>query len=112
MDMRAEVWSPLQNTAVWLGSWLWGHETTDDLLDALKELGGRPESVDEAPFVDVLAMLRAETAELTAKRGERAEPVVRLALSGPGEPPCPTRRIGVLSRSYPKFRRSNHSSHQ
>ena len=88
MDMRAEVWSPLQNTAVWLGSWLWGHETTDDLLDALKELGGRPESVDEAPFVDVLAMLRAETAELTAKRGERAEPVVRLALSGPGEPPA------------------------
>ena len=50
MDMRAEVWSPLQNTAVWLGSWLWGHETTDDLLDALKELGGRPESVDEAPL--------------------------------------------------------------
>ena len=88
MDMRAEVWSPLQNTAVWLGSWLWGHETTDDLLDALKELGGRPESVDEAPFVDVLAMLRAETAELTAKRGERAEPVVRLELSGPGEPPA------------------------
>ena len=88
MDMRAEVWSPLQNTAVWLGSWLWGHETTDDLLDALTELGGRPECLDESPFVDVLAMLRAETSELTAHRGVRAEPIVRLALSGPGEPPA------------------------
>lgn len=88
MDMRAEVWSPLQNTAVWLGSWLWGHETTDDLLDALTELGGRPECLDESPFVDLLSLLRTETGDLTAERGVRAEPILRLVLSGPGEPPA------------------------
>ena len=64
MDMRAEVWSPLQNTAVWLGAWLWGHESTDDLLDAMQELGGLQVMEDEAPFVDLLAYLRAETSEI------------------------------------------------
>ena len=39
MDIRAEVWSPLQNTAVWLGAWLHGLEATDNLVDALADLG-------------------------------------------------------------------------
>lgn len=85
MDMRAEVWSPLQNTAVWLGAWLWGHESTDDLLDAMQELGGLQVMEDEAPFVDLLAYLRAETSEIV-QNSER-EPVLRLVLSGPGESP-------------------------
>lgn len=87
MDMRAEVWSPLQNSAIWLAAWLWGHETTDELLDALTELGGRPECFDESPFIDLLALLRAETQELTSQPGARGEPLLRLILSGPGEAP-------------------------
>ncbi|OFR68377.1 hypothetical protein [Corynebacterium sp. HMSC078H07] len=86
MDMRAEVWSPVQNVSVWLGAWLWGHESTDDFLDALTELGGEQLGPDGSPFVSLLAHLRRETAGIIA-RGER-EPLVRLILSGPGEAPA------------------------
>lgn len=86
MDMRAEVWSPLQNVAVWLGAWLWGQESTDDFLDALTELGGEQLIADGKPFVDVMSLLRRESAAII-ERGER-EPLLRLVLSGPGEAPA------------------------
>ena len=66
MDMRAEVWSPLQNVAVWLGAWLWGQESTDDFLDALTELGGEQVAADGKPFVDVMSLLRRESAAIIA----------------------------------------------
>lgn len=66
MDMRAEVYSPLQNAAVWLSAWLHGLESTDDLIDAWRDLGfGAP--------VELLGQLRRSAVE------------VRLVLSGPGE---------------------------
>ncbi|MFS0469236.1 hypothetical protein ACL1CA_10760, partial [Corynebacterium striatum] len=86
MDMRAEVWSPLQNTAVWLGAWLWGYESTDDLLDVLQELGGMQTMENEEPFIELLSTLRAETSELI--EAQQREPVFRLILSGPGESPA------------------------
>lgn len=86
MDMRAEVWSPLQNVAVWLGAWLWGQESTDDFLDALTELGGEQLTADGQPFVNVMSLLRRETAAII-ERAER-EPLLRLVLSGPGEAPA------------------------
>ena len=86
MNMRAEVWSPVQNVAVWLGAWLWGHESTDDFLDAITELGGEQFGPEGSPFVTLLAHLRRESADIIA-RGER-EPLVRLILSGPGEAPA------------------------
>lgn len=86
MDMRAEVWSPVQNVSVWLGAWLWGHESTDDFLDAITELGGEQLGPEGSPFVTLLAHLRRETTGIIA-RGER-EPLVRLILSGPGEAPA------------------------
>lgn len=82
MDMRAEVWSPLQNTAVWLGAWLHGRETTDDLLQALRDVGGRHELLDGRPVTDLLAQLRS-VADLGGE-----DPVLRLVLSGPGEAPA------------------------
>ncbi|QPK80208.1 hypothetical protein G7Y31_05965 [Corynebacterium lizhenjunii] len=85
MDMRAEVYSPLQNTAVWLGAWLYGYVSTDDLLDALTELGGRPQGTDGESFSTVLARLRQVTADVLVATSP--EPVLRLVLSGPGEPP-------------------------
>lgn len=69
MDMRAEVWSPLQNASVWLAAWMHGLEATDHLIDAWRDLGF------SAP-VDLLADLRQVPVD---------EPVVRLVLSGPGE---------------------------
>lgn len=93
MDIRAEVWSPLQNTAVWLGAWLYGHAATDDFLDALRALGGEQTVADGRPFVDLLALVREEataaaTATTAADGDSPGEPVVRLILSGPGEAPA------------------------
>lgn len=76
MDIRAEVWSPLQNTAVWLGAWLHGLTPTDDLVDALLDLGG-------SGLTDVLRDLRQVTRGVAGE-----EPVLRLVLSGPGEAPA------------------------
>lgn len=86
MDMRAEVWSPLQNTACWLGAWLWGRESTDDLVESLTALGGVQYVGDGAAFAEMLRTLRAHTRGLIDAR-ER-EPIINLILSGPGEAPA------------------------
>lgn len=80
--MRPQVWSPLQNTAVWLGAWLHGHTSTDDFLDAMNELSGPSFLIDGRPLTALLADLRRVAAV------ELDEPVVRLVLGGPGEPPA------------------------
>lgn len=84
--MRTEVWSPLQNCAVWMGAWLYGLESTDSLLDALTDLGGCPQSHDGGRFSDVLARIRTSTSDIISRRGT-SEPALRLLLSGPGDPP-------------------------
>lgn len=78
MDMRAEVYSPLQNTAVWLAAWLYGHEPTDSVLDAFTDLGGT-HTWDGGPLVDMLREIRA-VADIDGE-----EPVIRLILWGPGQ---------------------------
>lgn len=71
MDMRAEVYSPLQNAAVWLAAWAHGHEATDSLIDAWRDLGF---SAPAEVLAEVRSLLR-----------EDGEPQFRLILSGPGE---------------------------
>ncbi|MHA6601907.1 hypothetical protein ACX3UO_08355 [Corynebacterium coyleae] len=80
MHTRAQVYSPLQNTAVWLAAWLYNVESTDDTLDALTDLGGTHTYCD-APMVQLLSDVRA-AADL-----ESPDPVVRLILWGPGQAP-------------------------
>ncbi|MFC6145993.1 hypothetical protein [Corynebacterium nasicanis] len=75
MDIRAEVWSPLQNTAVWLGAWLHGLEAGDNLIDALHDLGAEG-------LVPVLGDIRR------AALLDAPSPAVRLILAGPGEAPA------------------------
>lgn len=70
MDMRTQVWSPLQNIAVWVGAWLYGHVPSDDLLDAAAELG----------YGFDLATL-----QLMREAPDRP-PRVRLLIGGPGQP--------------------------
>lgn len=84
MDIRANVYSPLQNTTVWLAAWLHGLESTDDLIDALTALGGEQLLEDGRGIPALLAELRADAGPLP-DAGE--EPVLRLVLSGPGEAP-------------------------
>lgn len=86
MPIRPHVYSPLQHSALWLGAWLHGHESTDALIDALLDLG-QPHSVD------ILHRLRA-TALLDGE-----EPAVRLVLGGPAQPtglPAPADEHGAL----------------
>ena len=78
MHTRAEVYSPLQNTAVWLAAWLYGVESTDETIDALTDLGGR-HSYGTFPMGQLLHDVRV-SAHL-----ESESPVVRLVLWGPGQ---------------------------
>lgn len=80
VSMRAEVYSPLQNTAVWLAAWLNGHVPIDSLLTALIELGGRHTFLWE-PVTILLRDIR-EAIDL-----ESEGPAIRLILFGPGQPP-------------------------
>lgn len=82
MNIRPQVYSPLQNTAVWISAWLYHATSTDNLQSALQDLGGRHHyGASDAPAKDLLQALRA-TAKL-----DSPEPVVRLILSGPGQAP-------------------------
>lgn len=91
MYMREQVWSPLQNTAIWIGAWLYGHEPADEALSAMTALGGTQRlvstpdsSVTTRPFIDALSIIREATAEDDSSEG----PLLRLILSGPGDPPA------------------------
>lgn len=84
MDIRANVYSPLQNTAVWLAAWLHGLESTDELVGALQALGGRHTLVDGRGIPELLRSTR-EITEQALTVGD--EPAMRLILSGPGEAP-------------------------
>lgn len=78
MYTRPQVYSPLQNTAVWLAAWLYGVESTDDTLDALQDLGGR-HTFGDLPVAQLLFDVRS-VADLTCE-----DPVLRLVLWGPGQ---------------------------
>ncbi|MDY6049611.1 MAG: hypothetical protein SPI77_03465 [Corynebacterium sp.] len=68
-------YSPLQNAALWLAAWLYGHVPTDNVIEALTEL--------RLPItLEILKEIRA-TADLETVT---LEPVIQLLLSGPGEP--------------------------
>lgn len=80
MHSRAEVYSPLQNTAVWIAAWLYNVESSDETLDALRDLGGR-HSYLGGPLLPLLRDIRA-AADL-----DTHGPAVRLILWGPGQAP-------------------------
>lgn len=83
MSIRAEVYSPVQNTAVWLAAWLYGYESSDATIDALQELGGT-NTLEGTAIIELLSGLRAATSEILTE----PEPVLKLVLAGPGEPPA------------------------
>ncbi len=85
MDMRAEVWSPLQNTACWLGAWLWGYENTDETVTALTQLWGELRDFEDGPFINFLQALRRHVGDLLESTD--IEPVLTLALGGAGQAP-------------------------
>ncbi|QMV85333.1 hypothetical protein HW450_00785 [Corynebacterium hindlerae] len=88
MDQRAHVYSPLQNIAIWLASWLHGHIATDECVDALRALGGdiRIAGVQPDAPGNTLELLRT-IRRLAAESLDAGEPVIQLVLCGPGEAP-------------------------
>ncbi|MBC3185541.1 hypothetical protein H7347_02945 [Corynebacterium sp. zg-331] len=86
MLIRPHVYSPLQHAALWWGAWFYGHEATDALIDALRDLR-QPHRVDTLREMRAAAALRSEG------------PAVRLVLAGPGYPsglPEPADEYGAL----------------
>ena len=73
MHTRAEVYSPLQNTAVWLAAWLYNVESSDDTVDALTDLGGA-HSYGSLPMAQLLHDVRS-AADLSTPG-----PAIRLVL--------------------------------
>lgn len=101
-SLREQLWSPVQNTTLWLAWWLHGLVGADVLIDAFHEVQGpvhrfvpqadslAPEANSLAPggLVDMLRRIRQVTD--AAPVGPDVRPLVGLALSGPGDvPPLP-----------------------
>lgn len=111
-SLREQLWSPVQNSTLWLGWWLHGLLSADDVIDAFSEVQGPAHtlSVDAAsgdPFdgryadrptglVDLLRAVRTVTAD--APVSVAARPLVGLALAGPGDvPPLPAGSRGAAA---------------
>lgn len=101
-SLREQLWSPVQNSTLWLGWWLHGLLSADDVIDAFTEVqgpahtllvdatsgdpfdgefGGRPTSL-----VDMMRAVRSVTVDAPVSVSDR--PLVGLVLSGPGDVPA------------------------
>src|SRR5699024_5774428 len=99
--IRSQLWSPLQNTSLWLAWRLHGGISTDEVMDWFHALQGRNVRVlargggavsgtageaDEATgLIGLLKHVRAVTGG--APVGLEHRPLVNLVLAGMGEPP-------------------------
>ncbi|WP_010118516.1 hypothetical protein [Corynebacterium nuruki] len=103
-SLREQLWSPVQNSTLWLGWWLHGLLSTDDLIDAFQDVQGpahvlRTDPAADDPFdgrlgqagsrptglVDLFHAVREVTRDAPVGLAER--PLVGLALAGAGDPP-------------------------
>lgn len=84
MDIRSHIYSPLQNTAVWLGAWVYDLVPTEDVIDAFVDLGG-PHTFGDGGLLDLLRVVRGTVQPLVDAPFD--SPVISLVLSGPGDAP-------------------------
>ncbi|MEL4154815.1 hypothetical protein [Corynebacterium bovis] len=116
LSLREQLWSPVQNTAVWLGWWVHGALSADELIDAFHEVQGPAHSVvvdgpSGDPFDGAVGTGPSGIAELLrgirlvtddAPVGHEERPLIGLALAGPGDvPPLPagTRGAAAVTRA-------------
>lgn len=82
MDLRAYVYSPTQNQALWLAAWLYHQESFDELSDALQDLGGQQVLAGGGGLAELCALVRSH--------GRIDDPLphprVEVLLPGPGDP--------------------------
>lgn len=100
--LREQLWSPVQNTTVWLGWWLHGLVSADEVIDSFQDVQGPAHNLQVDPgspdpfdgefadrptsLVDLLYAVRGVTRGLPVSVSAR--PLVSLALAGPGDPPA------------------------
>lgn len=100
--LREQLWSPVQNTTVWLGWWLHGLVPADEVISSFHDVQGPAHSLiidpgSTDPFdggfsdrptslVDLLHAVRTVTNDLPVSVSAR--PLVSLVLAGPGDPPA------------------------
>lgn len=92
--VRDQLWSPVQNTSVWLAWWVHNVISTDELLDAFRAVQGAVHLFDDATsatprgLMDVLKRVREVSDR--APVGVEERPLVSLVLAGAGDvPPLP-----------------------
>ncbi|HIW96571.1 MAG TPA: hypothetical protein H9867_08860 [Candidatus Corynebacterium gallistercoris] len=97
--IREQLWSPVQNTAVWLGWWAMDAVSTDDCVSALVAAQGRahrvvfygdattgsPAPTPASGIGEVLRFVRRVTSAAPVSLEDR--PLVNLCLAGPGDVP-------------------------
>lgn len=85
MNIRTHVYSPLQNTALWIAAWLYGYESYDHTEQALNDLEGPHRLRDgEIGFFELAQALRTITKP--TRQAFSGEPLLRIVLDGPGTP--------------------------
>ncbi|MGV0398445.1 hypothetical protein ACUY3M_08975 [Corynebacterium suicordis] len=103
-QLRDQLWSPVQNSALWLGWWVHQVISTDLLLDAFRSVQGPVQLLDAtsalaagiasteelsgttAPLGDLLRLVRRVTDDVPVSADSR--PLVGLVLAGHGDVPA------------------------
>ncbi|MDT9408886.1 hypothetical protein [Corynebacterium rouxii] len=86
MNIRDNLYSPLQNASLWIGAWLYGHVSIDDADYSLTELFGQGQLVGFGNGnYEIFRILKNHTGPLH-RSVPNEEPLLRLLLGGPGDP--------------------------
>ncbi|WP_296214599.1 hypothetical protein [uncultured Corynebacterium sp.] len=83
--LGAQLWSPVQNTSLWLAWWLHGIIGADEVIDAFHATQGKHHRLEPhgGGLVELLGQIRGVTDEAPVGLDER--PLIQLMLSGPGD---------------------------
>lgn len=88
--LKEQLWSPVQNTSLWLAWWAYDVISTDEVISAFHEVQGPLHHFDAAQsngagLVEILRHIRLALEGAPVGRGER--PLVSFSAAGPGDAP-------------------------
>ncbi|CAB0752826.1 hypothetical protein FRC0104_01403 [Corynebacterium diphtheriae] len=106
MNIRDNLYSPLQNASLWIGAWLYGYISIDDADYSLTELFGQGHLVGIGDGNHEIFRILRKNTDLHHRSALSEEPQFRLLLGGPGDPiyfPEDVRTtLGSQARSAPQ----------
>lgn len=93
-SLGEQLWSPVQNLSLWIGAWMAGHVSTDDVIAACHDVSGRRHRLVLASEAEnpELGFLHArhgliELLKHIQRRRRTGEIALSLILAGPGAAP-------------------------